>query len=89
MIPTTMYSAVQHASTLRSATVQNLGDGIGACRRDCARCSVKAQCLPQRTPFRRVHIVKNHAAILHARRKRAAWGTAADADACLYPHDGG
>jgi len=43
-------------------------------RRDCARCPLKAQCLPRGTPSRRVHIVTNHAAILRARRKRAAWG---------------
>jgi transposase len=43
-------------------------------RRDCARCPLKAQCLPQGAPSRRVHIVTNHAAILRARRKRAAWG---------------
>lgn len=43
-------------------------------RRDRARCRLKAQCLPQGAPSRRVHIVTNHAAILRARRKRAAWG---------------
>jgi len=43
-------------------------------RRDCARCPLKAQCLPQGAPSRRVHIVTNHAVILRARRKRAAWG---------------
>lgn len=43
-------------------------------RRDCVRCPLKAQCLPQGAPSRRVHIVTNHAAILRARRKRAAWG---------------
>lgn len=43
-------------------------------RRDCAGCPLKAQCLPWGTPSRRVHIVANHAAILRARRKRAAWG---------------
>lgn len=43
-------------------------------RRDCARCPLKAQCLPRGTPSRRVHIVTSHAAILRARRKRAAWG---------------
>jgi hypothetical protein len=43
-------------------------------RREGARCPLKAQCLPQGAPSRRVHIVTNHAAILRARRKRAAWG---------------
>src|SRR6056297_1250342 len=43
-------------------------------RRDCVRSPLKAQCLPQGAPSRRVHIVTNHAAILRARRKRAAWG---------------
>lgn len=43
-------------------------------RRDCARCPLKAQCLPQGAPSRRVHIVANHAAIQRARRKRLAWG---------------
>lgn len=43
-------------------------------RRDCARCPLEAQCLPRGAPSRRVHIVTNHAAILRARRKRAAWG---------------
>lgn len=42
-------------------------------RRDCARCPLKAQCRPQGAPSRRVHIVTTHAAILRARRKRAAW----------------
>lgn len=74
MIHITMWSAVRHASSLRPATVQNPGDGIVACRRDCAGCPLKAQCLPQGTPSRRVHIVTNHAAILRARRKRMAWG---------------
>jgi transposase len=40
---------------------------------DCARCPLRAQCLPQGSPSRRVHIVKNHAAILRARRRRLAW----------------
>jgi transposase len=50
------------------------GKWYRADRRDCARCPLKAQCLPQGAPSRRVHIVTNHAAILRARRKRAAWG---------------
>ena len=45
-------------------------------RRDCARCPLKAQCIPQGAPSRRAHIVTNHAAILRARRKRANWGEA-------------
>ena len=43
-------------------------------RCDRVRCPLKAQCLPQGAPSRRVHIVTNHAAILRARRNRAAWG---------------
>lgn len=50
------------------------GKWYRADRRDCARCPLKAPCLPQGAPSRRVHIVTNHAAILRARRKRAAWG---------------
>jgi hypothetical protein len=58
--------------TARNSTKS--GRWYRADRRDCARCPLKAQCLPQGTPSRRVHIVTNHAAILRARRKRAAWG---------------
>ena len=43
-------------------------------RNDCARCPLKAQCLPKGVASRRVHIVANHAAILRARRRRLAWG---------------
>ena len=50
------------------------GKRYRADRRDCARCPLKAQCLPRGAPSRRVNIVTNHAAILRARRKRAAWG---------------
>lgn len=49
------------------------GKWYRADRRDCARCPLKAQCLPQGAPSRRVHIVTNHAAILRARRRRLAW----------------
>lgn len=58
--------------TARNSTKS--GRWYRADRRDCARCPLKAKCLPQGTPSRRVHIVTNHAAILRARRKRAAWG---------------
>jgi len=58
--------------TARSAT--KTGRWYRADRRDCARCRLRAQCLPKSGPSRRVHIVTNHAAILRARRKRAAWG---------------
>jgi transposase len=34
-------------------------------RRHCAPCPLKAQCLPQGAPSRRVHIVTNQAAMLH------------------------
>jgi transposase len=50
------------------------GQWYRADRRDCARCPLRVQCLPQGAPSRRVHIVANHAAILRARRKRRAWG---------------
>ncbi len=43
-------------------------------RRDCSRCPLKERCLADRAASRRVHIVTNHAAIVRARRKRAAWG---------------
>ena len=49
--------------------------------RDCARCPLKAQCLPRGVSSRRVNIVTNHAAILRARRKRAAWG---DDEGAIY-----
>lgn len=58
--------------TPRNATKS--GRWYRADRRDCARCPLRAQCLPKAGPSRRVHIVTNHAAILRARRKRAAWG---------------
>lgn len=58
--------------TARNSTTS--GRWYRADRRDCTRCPLKGQCLPRGTPSRRVHIVKNHAAILRARRKRAAWG---------------
>ena len=58
--------------TPRNATKS--GRWYRADRRDCARCPLRAQCLPKGAPSRRVHIVTNHAAILRARRKRAAWG---------------
>jgi len=58
--------------TARSTTKS--GRWYRADRRDCARCPLRAQCLPKAGPSRRVHIVTNHAAILRARRKRAAWG---------------
>lgn len=50
------------------------GKRYRADRRDCARCPLKAQCLPRGVSSRRVNIVTHHAAILRARRKRAAWG---------------
>lgn len=58
--------------TTRNSTKS--GRWYRADRRDCARCPLRAQCLPQGAPSRRVHIVTNHAAIVRARRKRAAWG---------------
>jgi transposase len=50
------------------------GKRYRADRRDCASCPLKAQCLPRGATSRRVNIVTNHAAMLRARRKRAAWG---------------
>lgn len=50
------------------------GKRYRADRRDCARCPLKAQCLPRGVSSRRVNIVTHHASILRARRKRAAWG---------------
>lgn len=50
------------------------GKRYRADRRDCARCSLKAQCLPRGVSSRWVNIVTNRAAILRARRKRAVWG---------------
>ncbi|MEY3309000.1 MAG: hypothetical protein RLZZ413_3038 [Pseudomonadota bacterium] len=58
--------------TARNSTKS--GRWYRADRRDCARCPLKAKCLPQGAPSRRVHIMANHAAILRARRKRLAWG---------------
>ena len=43
-------------------------------RRDCARCPLRARCLPRGVASRRVHIVTNQSAIVRARRKRGAWG---------------
>ncbi|WP_461473881.1 transposase [Pararhodobacter sp.] len=58
--------------TAGNSTTSGRWDRAG--RRDCARCPLRAECLPQGTPSLRVHIVTNHAAILRAERKRAAWG---------------
>ncbi|WP_432621262.1 transposase [Albidovulum sp.] len=58
---------------LRPRNSSAAGKRYRADRRDCARCPLKAQCLPRGAPSRRVNIVTNHAAILRARRKRAAW----------------
>ncbi|WP_051419518.1 IS1182 family transposase [Paracoccus pantotrophus] len=59
---------------LTPGNVTKSGQWYRADRHDCARCPLKAQCLPRGAPSHRVHIVTNHAAILHARRKRLAWG---------------
>ena len=59
---------------LTPKTATTRGRWYRADRRDCARCPLKAQCPPKGSPSRRVHIVTNPAAILPARRKRAAWG---------------
>jgi len=40
------------------------GKWYRADRRDCARCPLEAQCLPQGAPSRRVHIVTNHASAM-------------------------
>lgn len=49
------------------------GKWYRADRRDCPRCPLKAQCLSQGAPSRRVPIVANNAAIGRTRRKRLAW----------------
>lgn len=67
---------VVHCPAKKRLTPRNstrTGKWYRADRRDCARCPLKAQCLPQGAPSRRVHIVTNHAAILRARRRRLAW----------------
>jgi transposase len=53
-------------------------------RRDCSRCPLKERCLADRAASRRGHIVTSHAAIIRARRKRAASGD--DAHAIHPPH---
>lgn len=80
--PTLRFKYDQHHDVVRCPARKQLtprnstksGRWYRADRRDCAGCPLKAQCLPQGTPSRRVHIVTNHAAILRARRKRMAWG---------------
>ncbi len=80
--PTERFKVDPHHDVVRCPAKKRLtprnstksGRWYRADRRDCARCPLKAQCLPQGGPSRRVHIVTNHAAILRARRKRAAWG---------------
>lgn len=71
------YHDVVRCPARRRLTPRNVtksGQWYRANRHDCAHCPLKAQCLPQGAPSRRVHIVTNHAAILRARRKRLAWG---------------
>jgi transposase len=80
--PTERFKFDPHHDVVRCPAKQRLsprnstksGRWYRADRRDCALCPLKAQCLPQGAPSRRVHIVTNHAAILRARRKRLAWG---------------
>lgn len=80
--PTELFKFDPHQDVVRCPAKRRLtprngtksGRWYRADRRDCARCPLKAQCLPQGAPSRRVHVVTNHAAILRARRKRAAWG---------------
>jgi hypothetical protein len=80
--PTEQFTYHPHHDVVRCPAKKRLTPGNGtkwgrwyrADRRDCARCPLKAKCLPQGTPSRRVHIMANHAAILRARRKRLAWG---------------
>jgi hypothetical protein len=62
------------AVTMPAVCSQSLPIRARADRREGARCPLRAQCLPQGAPSRRVHIVASPAAILRARRKRAAWG---------------
>jgi transposase len=55
------------------------GKWYRADRRDCARCPLKAQCLPRGAPSRRVHIVTNHAAMPHAPAANARRGVKTNA----------
>jgi transposase len=40
----------------------------------CRACPLRARCIPDAGPSRKVHISKTHVAVLRARRKRQAWG---------------
>ena len=79
--PTERFKYDPHHDVVRCPAKKRLNPRTGtksgkwyrADRRDCARCPLKAQCLPRGAPSRRVHIITNHAAILRARRRRLAW----------------
>ena len=60
--------------TPRSATKP--GRWFRAAPDACRTCPLRAQCIPDGGPTRRVHITKHHVDVLRARRKRLAWGTA-------------
>lgn len=60
--------------TPRSAT--KAGRWFRAAPDACRTCPLRAQCIPDGGPTRRVHITKHHVDVLRARRKRLAWGTA-------------
>ena len=40
----------------------------------CKTCPLRARCIPDGGPTRRVHITEHHVDVLRARRKRLAWG---------------
>ena len=42
----------------------------------CKTCPLRARCIPDGGPTRRVHITEHHVDVLRARRKRLAWGQA-------------
>ena len=58
--------------TPRSATKSGrwFRTGVDACR----TCPLRARCIPDGGPTRRVHITGTHVDVLRARRKRLAWG---------------
>ena len=58
--------------TPRSAT--KAGRWFRAGADACKTCALRAQCIPDGGPTRRVHITEHHVDVLRARRKRLAWG---------------
>ena len=60
--------------TPRSAT--KAGRWFRAGADACRACPLRAQCIPDGGPTRRVHITEHYVEVLRARRKRLAWGAA-------------